>query len=78
MSQIQEQVINRISVMSDADARFILDIINRLIPQETGTAPNGKMKAFQSLESLRGGFPADFNPDKELAEAKYEKYGSSD
>lgn len=78
MSQIQEQVINRISIMSDADAGFILDIINRLIPQESRTSPNEKMKAFQSLEALRGGFPADFDPDKELAEARYEKYGSAD
>ncbi len=78
MSQIQEQVIKRVSVMSDADAGFILDIINRLIPQESKTNPNDKMKAFQRLEKLRGGFPADFDPDKELAEARYEKYGSAD
>lgn len=78
MSQIKEQVINRISVMSDADASFILDIINRLIPQESRTSPNEKMKAFQSLEAFRGGFPADFDPDKELAKARYEKYGSID
>ena len=60
MPKIKEHVINRISVMSDADASFILDIINRLTPQESRTNPNEKMKAFQSLEALRGGFPANF------------------
>lgn len=78
MSQIQKQVINRVSLMSDADAGFILDIINRLIPQERKTSQSEKIEAFKSLEALRGGFPADFDPDKELAEARYEKYGSAD
>lgn len=78
MPQIQEQVINRVSLMSDADAGFILDIINRLIPQEKKAIPNEKMEAFKNLETLRGGFPADFDPDKELAEARYKKYGSVD
>ncbi len=73
MSRIQEQVIKRVSVMSDADAGFILDIINRLIPQESKPSSNEKMKAFQRLEKMRGGFPADFDPDKEPAEARYKK-----
>ena len=77
MSTAQEQVINHVVNMSDVDAKFILEIIERLIPKEkvtTSPTVSDKMKAFQRLEQLRGGFPADFDPDRELAEAREEKY----
>ncbi|MCM1049111.1 MAG: hypothetical protein NC433_11890 [Clostridiales bacterium] len=78
MSTAQEQVINHVANMSDVDVKFILEIIERLIHKENETVNptvSDKMKAFQRLEQLRGGFPIDFNPDKELAEAREEKYG---
>ncbi|MCM1099786.1 MAG: hypothetical protein NC079_09710 [Clostridium sp.] len=78
MSKTQEQVINHVINMSEIDAKFILEIIERLIPkEETAVNPvvSDKMKAFQKLEQLRGGFSTDFDPDKELAEAREEKYG---
>lgn len=79
MSTTQEQVIRYVVNMSEVDAKFILEIIERLITKkETTVHPmvSDKMKAFQKLEQLRGGFPADFDPDKELAEAREEKYGN--
>ncbi|MCM1089773.1 MAG: hypothetical protein NC413_02950 [Muribaculum sp.] len=81
MSTAQEQVIKHVINMSDVDAKFILEIIERLIPRDKETVNmtvSDKMKAFQRLEQLRGGFPTDFDPDKELAEAREEKYGSID
>lgn len=81
MSTTQEQVISRVINMSDMDAKFILEIIERLIPKEkemSDSVASSKMRAFQRLEKLRGGFPADFDADKELAEAREEKYGSVD
>ncbi|MCM1267586.1 MAG: hypothetical protein NC302_06745 [Bacteroidales bacterium] len=81
MSTAQEQVINHVINMSDVDVRFILEIIERLIPKEktaVSSTVSDKMQAFQRLEQLRGGFPTDFDPDKELAEAREEKYGSID
>ncbi|MCM1538968.1 MAG: hypothetical protein NC254_11305 [bacterium] len=81
MSTVQEQVINHVVNMSDVDVKFILEIIERLIQKEKATVSptvSDKMKAFQRLEQLRGGFPTDFNPDKELVAAREEKYGSID
>lgn len=80
MSIMQEKVINRVADMSDVDVQFLLEIIDRLIPQgkeEGQTAElNKKKEAFEKLELLRGGFPTDFDYDKELAEAREAKYGS--
>ena len=79
MSTAQEQVIRHVMNMSDVDARFILEIIERLISKDktaVNPAVSDKMKAFQKLETLRGGFPTDFDPDKELAEARDKKYGN--
>ncbi len=79
MSTTQEQVISHVVNMSDVDAKFILEIIERLIPEKKmviNPATSEKMKAFQRLEQLRSGFPVDFDPDKELAEAREEKYGN--
>lgn len=79
MSTTQEQVIRYVINMSEVDAKFVLEIIERLIAKEKEVldpAVSNRMKAFQKLEQLRGGFPADFNPDKELAEARDAKYGN--
>lgn len=81
MSTTQEQIISRVVSMSEIDAKFILEIIERLIPKERiliNPTISDKMKAFQKLEQLRGGFPADFDPDKELAEAREAKYDNID
>lgn len=79
MSTTQEQVIKYVVNMSEVDAKFVLEIIERLIMKEKTTvnpAVSNRMKAFQKLEQLRGGFPVDFDPDKELAEAREAKYGN--
>ncbi|MCM1158202.1 MAG: hypothetical protein NC300_05410 [Bacteroidales bacterium] len=79
MSTTQEQVIEHVVNMSDVDAKFILEIIERLISGEKAAVNptvSDKMKAFQRLEQLRGGFPAEFAPDRELAEAREKKYGN--
>ncbi len=52
----------------------------RAFPWNKKTSVNpvvsNKMKAFQKLEQLRGDFPAGFDPDIELAEAREAKYGN--
>lgn len=73
MSATQEQVIRYVVNMSEVDAKFVLEIIERLIAKEkamVNPAVSNRMKAFQKLEQLRGGFPVDFDPDKELTEAR--------
>lgn len=79
MSTTQEQVIRYVVNMSEVDAKFVLEIIERLIAKEkamVNPAVSNRMKAFQKLEQLRGGFPVDFDPDKELSEAREAKYGN--
>ena len=88
MSELQQQAIRMISGLSDDNISFLIEIINRLMPQseEAYTATmstakeDRKMQAFKRLDAARAEIsqylPDDFDPERELEEARAERYGS--
>ena len=76
-----------ISGLSDDNINFLIEIIRRLMPQrekaDTVVKPSVNedkgMRAFRRLdvarEEIRQYFPDDFDPEKELEEARIERYG---
>ena len=86
MSELQQQAVRMISGLSDDNLSFLIEIIQRLMPQESyaasGTQANGnaKMRAFMRLGDARTEIkkylPEDFDPELELEEARAERYGN--
>lgn len=84
MTVLQEQAIQMINGMSDDNVSFLIEIIRRLTPQKTQTdvkiEKDKKMQAFKELDEARiqikKYLPEDFDPDKELEEARADRYGS--
>ena len=82
MTRLQKQAIEMIQSLSDDDVRFLIEVMQRLQTKDRGTehCPTQKERelAFQSLDAarieIREYFPADFDPDRELKEAKYGRY----
>ena len=86
MSILQEQAVRMISDLSDDNVSFLIEIIQRLMPQtvqekaEQPAPESESMRAFQRLNAARGEvwkyLPDDFDPDRELEKARAERYGS--
>ena len=88
MSELQQKAVQMISGLSDDNISFLIEIINRLMPQneETYTVAvstakeDRKLQAFKRLDAARAEIskylPSDFDPEKELEEARAERYGS--
>lgn len=85
MSILQEQAVQMVRGLSDENVSFLIEIIQRLMPQKRQfqmTAPleDEAMQAFHRLDAARAEIgqylPQDFDPDKELEEARAERYGS--
>ena len=88
MTALQEQAVQMINGMSDDNVSFLIEVIHRLMPQDThvdeAQSPtydkDKKMQAFKELDAARTQIkmylPDDFDPDKELEEARAERYGS--
>ena len=82
MSILQEQAVQMINGLSDDNVSFLIEIIQRIMPQKayvkTGRAAlaGDSMAAFQRLSAARGEIrkylPEDFDPDRELAEVRAE------
>ena len=84
MSILQEQAVRMIQDMSDDNVSFLIEIIQRLIQKETyeknsKTADDESTAAFRRLNAARMEIhqylPEGFDPDKELEEARAERYG---
>lgn len=83
MSELQQHAIHLISRLSDDNISFLIEIIQRLMPQETyavdthSMSESSGMQAFKRLNAARGDikqyFPDDFDPEKELDEARAER-----
>lgn len=80
MTRIKERAVEMIQRIPDADMLYVINILQNL---EEMTANKDKdrdrenaMAAFQDILQYRGRLPEDFNADKELAEAREEKYGN--
>ena len=87
MSVLQEQAVRMISGLSDDNVSFLIEIIRRLMPQaahvvEVEAEEEESSSAFRRLEAARAEIwqylPKDFDPDKELEEARAERYGDID
>ena len=88
MTALQEQAVQMINGMSDDNVSFLIEVSHRLMPQDThvdeAQSPtydkDKKMQAFKELDAARTQIKMylsdDFDPDKELEEARAEKYGS--
>lgn len=88
MSELQQQAFHLISGLSDDNVSFLIEIIQRLMTQKTQEVDEQPViesvgiQAFKRLEAARLDIkqylPKDFNPEKELEEARAERYGSID
>lgn len=88
MSILQEQAIQMVRGLSDDNVSFLIEVIRRLMPQKLyaqATLSQEKdeaIEAFQRLNAARTEIkkylPEGFDPDKELEEARAERYGSID
>ena len=88
MSELQQKAVRMINDLSDDNISFLIEIINRLMPQSgevcTVTMPTAKedrkIQAFKRLDAARAEIsqylPDDFDPERELEEARAERYGS--
>lgn len=79
MSGLQEQAVQMIGSLSDDNVSFLIEIIQRLMPNREMNADKG-MQAFHRLnaarEEIRQYLPEDFDPDQELEEARAERHAS--
>lgn len=77
VTRLQEQAIEMIYGLSDDDVRFLIEVMQRLMPQVKGREAE-REQAFQSLNAARSEikkyFPADFDSVCALKEAKYGRY----
>lgn len=81
MSYAQQRIIDLAPRLSDEAASAIVEVMNTFIMVEGKSqkpAVSEKRQAYLRLKNMVGGFPADFDPDKEIAEAKEAKYGTLD
>lgn len=88
MSMLHEQAVQMIHDLSDDNVSFLIEIIQRLMPQQSYekvinvTDNESGIQAFNRLNAARKElqhyFPKDFDPEKELEEARAERYESVD
>ena len=89
MSELQQQAVRLISGLSDDNIMFLIEIIQRLMPQKVQVVDNTSsitenigLQTFKRLDAartdIRQYLPKDFDPEKELEEARAERYGSID
>ena len=78
MSTLKEQAVQMIGGLSDENVSFLIEIIQRLMHgQHEGESE--KIQAFNRLDKARAEIkqylPKDFESERELMEARAEKYG---
>lgn len=88
MSELQQQAIRLINGLSDDNISFLIEIIQRLMPQNSYTTSIPPMKetvavqAFKRLDAARSDIksylPDDFDPERELDEARAVRYDTID
>ena len=82
MSVLQEQAVEMIYDLSDDNVRFLIEIMQRLMPTKKCLDNTISMQAFHRLDTARKEIkkylPDDFDPSKELEEALAEQYDSID
>ena len=78
MTRIKERAVEMIQRIPDDDMLYVINILQNLEEMATNknTDSEQAMAAFQDILKYRGRLPEDFDADKELAEAREEKYGN--
>lgn len=74
---IQEQIIDKISKVSEQDQEILLIIINRFIEKEEKNTLSPLQRLNQNVKQIRQYLPSNFNPDQEYEDAMREKYESA-
>lgn len=74
---IQEQIIDKISKISEQDQEILLIIINRFIEKEGKNTLSPLQRLNQNIKQIRQYLPSDFNPKQEYEDAMREKYESA-
>lgn len=78
MTRIKERAVEMIQRMPDDDMFYIINILQNLEEMTTrkDIEKEQAVAAYQNILKYRGRLPEDFDADKELAEARGEKYGN--
>ncbi len=75
MTALKHEAIRLVEQMPEEQMPYIIQYIRRLNTGHVHTAVNPKMKAFLELENMLVPTDQGLDYDKELAEARNEKYG---
>ncbi len=78
MTRIKERAVEMIQRMPDDDMFYIINILQNLeeMTARKDTEKEQAMAAYQDILKYRGRLPKDFDANRELAEAREEKYGN--
>lgn len=77
MTQLKERAVEMIQRMPEEKMFYVMNILQNLegMATDKNTDKEQAIAAFEDIMRYRGWFPADFDADRELAEAREEKYG---
>lgn len=77
MTQIKEKAVEMIQRMPDDNMFYVINILENLEAMSTGSREKKEraMAALQNILSFEKRLPVDFDAERELAEAREEKYG---
>lgn len=78
MTQIKEKAVDLIRQMPEDHMFYVIDMLQNLKISIADKENDKKqaIAAFQNLQKFRGRLPENFDADKELEEARNEKYGN--
>lgn len=78
MTRIKEKAVEMIQRMPDDNMFYVINILQNLeeMTARKDTDKERAMAAYQDILRYKGRLPEDFDADKELAEAREEKYGN--
>lgn len=82
MTELQKEVMQKVNRMSEQDVKFLLIVIDKLIPENrtAQVSANDKLAAFEKLhvavEDIQKYLPKDFDAEREYEKALEEKYGN--
>ena len=77
MTQLKERAVEMIQRMPEEKMFYVMNILQNLegLATDKNTDKEQAMAAFEDIMKYRGRLPVDFDADRELAEAREEKYG---
>ena len=78
MTQMKERAVELIARIPDEKMFYVINILQNLEEMSSNRPADKKqaMEALQNVLKFSGSLPEDFDADKELQEAREEKYGN--